>query len=341
MAEILTQTIEDKAEWEAFIATHPETNFLQAWNWGEFHNNLGHKIYRVGFYKSSKLVGVMLAIVEPAKRGRHLVVPAGPILDWQDKSLVQAWLSEVRRLAKAEKCVFVRVRPQLTDDDINKTLFYKLGFNKAPMHLHAELTSQLDLTKTDEELRSAMRKGTKYELNRVQKLGIKVEAITDDSAMDEFYDLQLQTAQRQKFVPFSKRFLSEQFKAFASDAQVIMYRASYQNKLLSMAFIIFYGNEADYHYGASTDLARQFPGAYAIQSEAIAEARRRGCTRYNFWGVTEHGQTKHRFYGVSVFKRGFGGEDVAYLPAQDLPISLAKYKLTYLFETARRKHRNL
>ncbi len=118
-----------------------------------------------------------------------------------------------------------------------------------------------------------------------------------------------------------------------------MYRATYEGQLLTMAFIIFYGPEAAYHYGASTELARQIPGAYAVQWEAIQEARRRGCMRYNFWGVTEHGHTKHRFYGVSVFKRGFGGEDVAYLPARDLIIDPLRYPLTYVFETARRKLR--
>jgi len=68
VAEIIIKLVEDKAEWEAFITTHPEANFLHSWNWGEFHNNLDHQIYRIGFYKSSSLVGAMLAIVEPARR---------------------------------------------------------------------------------------------------------------------------------------------------------------------------------------------------------------------------------------------------------------------------------
>jgi len=82
MASITTKIIEKKDEWEAFIAKHEEANFLHSWHWGVFHERLGHPVVRLGFYNESGLLGVMQAIVEPARRGRHMVVPAGPIIDW-------------------------------------------------------------------------------------------------------------------------------------------------------------------------------------------------------------------------------------------------------------------
>lgn len=330
----------DKTTWEAFMITHPEANFLHSWYWGDFHKRLGHQVARRGFFDGKKLIGIVQAVIEPARRGRHLVVAGGPIIDWDNKKLVNAWVAEMRKVAKANKCLFIRVRPQLLDNDKSRAKFKKLGFRLSPMHVTADLTSQLDLSKTDAELKKAMRKGARYELNRVDKLDIKVESATDDKYLKEFCKLQFDTAKRQGFVPFSTKFLSEQFNTFADADKVVMYRSTYKGKLLAMAFIIFYGSEAAYHYGASTPLAREYPGAYAIQKDAIDEARKRGCKRYNFWGVTKHRQTKHRFYGVSVFKRGFGGEDVAYLPAHDLVISPA-YIVTYAFETARRKIRKL
>jgi lipid II:glycine glycyltransferase (peptidoglycan interpeptide bridge formation enzyme) len=341
MARITVEQVIDQAVWEAFIATQPEANFLHSWYWGEFHERLDHAVIRSGFYDNGRLVGVLLGVVEPARRGRHLVIPGGPIIDWSNKALIQAWVAEAKAQARSHNCVFVRVRPQLLDSDDSRRLFKSLGFRRAPMHLHAELTSQLDLSKTDDELKRAMRKGARYELNRAAKLGIEVTSTKSSDYLDEFYDLQLETAQRQGFVPFSKKFLTEQFKVFSSADKVLMYKATHEGQLLAFAFIIFYGQEAAYHYGASTELARKLPGAYAIQWAAIQEARRRGCRRYNFWGVTGHGQTKHRFYGVSVFKRGFGGDDVAYLPARDLIIQPARYALTYSFETARHKLRRL
>lgn len=333
--------ITDQKVWEDFITKHPEANFLHSWLWGEFHKRIGHTVIRRGYYKNQKLIGVLLAVVEPAKQRRHLTVPAGPIMDWKVAGDDPFWINDLKDLAKQHKCIFVRVRPQLENTPEVKSLFKKLGFRRAPMHLHAELTSQLDLTKSDEELKKAMRKGTRYELNRASKLGIKVEEVSDKKSLDKFYDIQIETAKRHNFVPFSKKFLLEQFQVFKEADKVLMYKSTHEGKLLAMAFVIFYGQEAAYHYGASTDLARKIPGAYATQWQAIQEARKRGCTRYNFWGVTEHGQTNHRFYGVSVFKRGFGGQDLAYLPTQDLVVDKVKYLPALAFETARRKLRKL
>lgn len=341
MAQISVKPIVEKEEWEAFITTHSEANFLHSWYWGEFHEQLKHTVIRSGFYSGDKLIGVLLAIVEPAKRGRHLVVPGGPIIDWENKQLVNVWVAEAKSIALKHSCIFVRVRPQLLDSAESRDLFHHLGFKRAPMHLHAELTSQLDLSKSDDELKKAMRKGARYDVNRANRLDIKVTSTKSLDYLDQFYDLQLETARRQGFVPFSKKFLDEQFKVFAAADKVLMYKAEHEDCLLAFAFIIFYGQEAAYHYGASTELARKLPGAYAIQWAAIQEARRRGCSRYNFWGVTGHGQTKHRFYGVSVFKRGFGGEDIAYLAAHDLVVKRSKYIATSSFETIRRKLRKL
>lgn len=341
MAEITVAPVQDKMEWERFVTDHPEANFLHSWQWGTFNERLGRQVERVGIYKDSALKGVILGVVIPARRGRHIVEAGGPILDWADREVVEAWTSELRRLARKHRCSFVRVRPQLEETEESVRLFKKLGFKPAPMHVTADLTHQLHLPKTDEELKKGMRKGTRYEINRAQKLGIQVEIVNDDEHLNEFVELQMETAMRQKFVPFTAPFLKEQFKAFLEDGNVSLYRASHEGNLLAYAFIIFYGQEAAYHYGASAELARTIPGAYAIQWQAIHDAQKRGCSRYNFWGVAEHGQTQHRFYGVSVFKRGFGGEDVAYLHAQDLICSPVKYAPTYVFETIRRKKRKL
>ncbi|OGK17847.1 hypothetical protein A3B50_03800 [Candidatus Roizmanbacteria bacterium RIFCSPLOWO2_01_FULL_40_42] len=335
------QIVESKQDWETFLQIHPEANFLQSWQWGEFQKALGKTVIRTGLYKDGKLAGVFLSVVEPAKRGRYMTVAGGPILDLSDQQSFEAFVSEVSRIAKENSCVFVRVRPQLIENEISKKLFEKAGFKSAPMHLTADLTSQLDLSQDEETLLRNMRKNTRYEINKAIKEGIRIEASSDPANIKEFYDLQLETAKRHDFVPFSYEFLHEQFKAFVQNNSVLLYKAYKDNKLLAEAFIIFYGSEATYHYGASTDEGRNYPGAYLIQWEAIKEAKKRGISRYNFWGVERLDNPKHRFYGVSVFKRGFGGQDVQYLHAQDLVMNPVAYSLNYALETIRRKSRRL
>lgn len=341
MAQITVEEISDKKIWEGFLSKYPEANFLQSWNWGQFHFNLGKTIKRIGFFEGKKLVGVMLSIIEKAKRATYLTVPGGPLINWSNKNQIECFRKTVEDIAKEENCSFVRVRPQILENEKNKKIFEKLGFKNAPMHLHAELTRQLDLTKSEGELFSEMRKTTRHEIKKAKNFEIKITKNKNSADIDDFYKLQRETAQRQKFVEFDKEFLKEQFSIFAKENQALLYTTWLGNKKLAQAFIIFYGREAAYHYGASTLLGRKYPGAYFIQWEAIKEAKKRGMRRYNLWGVSQEGDVNHRFYGVSVFKRGFGGEDVEYLHARDLIINPIAYKLNWAIETIRKKSRRV
>src|SRR3989338_8874482 len=113
MAQIIIKETVEKKDWEDFIKKHKEANFLHSWYWGRFHKNLGKTIKRTGFYKNGQLIGVVLSIVEDAKRGKYLTVPGGPIIDWKNSNLISAFDDEVIKIAKEKNCVFARIRPQL------------------------------------------------------------------------------------------------------------------------------------------------------------------------------------------------------------------------------------
>jgi lipid II:glycine glycyltransferase (peptidoglycan interpeptide bridge formation enzyme) len=343
MLPLTTKVITEKSTWEAFIATCPEANFLQSWNWGVFHSKLGKEVFYLGLFAGEEQVGAALAVREPAKRGAYLAVAGGPLIkgDQADQStLWAAMISALRQQAQDAKCVFVRIRPQLIRTPETERLVSSLGLQLAPMHLTADLTIQLDLTQSADILLQNMRKNTRYEVRRVEKEGITVQMSQDPSLIERFYKDQLYLAEKHGFVPFSLPFLQEQFQAFVADDQVVLFDAYQGEKLLASAFIIFYNNEAVYHYGTSTPDNARLPGSYACQWAAIQEAQRRGCTRYNMWGIAPEDQPEHRFAGVSIFKRGFGGQEVEYVPAHDLQIAW-QYGVTKGFELLRKKMRRL
>src|SRR3989344_7225990 len=209
------EEIQDKDKWESFLVNHPEASFLQSWYWGDFYLALGNKVKRIGFYKDGQLVGVMLSIVEEAKRARYLTVPGGPIIDWGDKNLVEVFVNEIKKIAGEQKCVFVRVRPQLEANQNSEKIFFDYGFRSAPIHLHAELTSQLGITKSEEEILASMRKTTRYEIKKAISTGVEIKTSKNPEGIKKFYEIQLQTAGRQGFTPFNYKFIHEQFKVFA------------------------------------------------------------------------------------------------------------------------------
>ena len=330
-----------KAEWEQGILAFTEANFLQSYNWGVFHERLGKKVIRCVCTDGSKVIGMASGVVEDARRGRYLAVAGGPLIDWHNKNSVEAVFRELRKKALEENCVFIRFRPQVTATRVSAKVLRKLSALEAPMHLTADLTLQLDLTLSDETLLSDMRKNTRSAIRKAERVGITTQLVEDVESIRQFYDEEKKVAERQGFVPFSYDFLRNQFEVFLADKQVCLVRSfSKEGALLASAFVIFYNNEAVYHYGISTDANQKLPGSYACQWRAIAEAKRRKCTRYNFWGVAPKEATKHRFAGVSLFKRGFGGFEVPYLEAHDIPLSW-RYWVTFLFEFFRKKYRHL
>jgi len=340
MSHIDVHQINDQHTWETFVLGRPEANFLQSWNWGQFHHHLGKKVFYLGVFDQDILVGVALIVKEEAKRGHYLTIAGGPLIDWQNSNITTSLFASLKDLANREHCFFVRLRPQILDTPENHLLIQKLGLKLSPMHLTADLTLQLDLSQTSDQLLSQMRKSTRYDIRRADKLGITVTTSQDPQDIKLFYKIQLDVAHKHHFVPFSYQWLHQQFLSFVADNQVVLFSAHQSQHLLASAFIIFYGQEAVYHYGISTPENRNLPGSHAVLWAAIQEAQSRGITRFNFWGIAPEGKTHHRFAGVSLFKRGFGGLEVAYLPAHDLPTS-PLYQATKTFETLRSKLRHL
>lgn len=333
--------VTDKQEWDDFVTSHPEANFLHSWQWGVFHQSRGKIVLRRGVYVGGVLEGVYEGEIETARRGTHLAIAGGPIVDWANADVVQLLRDDMKAQGRRHGAVFVRVRPQLEKNDQSMALFERLGFKKAPYYLSVEHAGILDLAMSEEELLKGMRQRLRRALRKAEKNHITVETSTNPDDITEFYQIQLQTARRHDFTSFSEDFLKKQFAAFSETGNAVLYTARYEGEVLAQNFMIFYGNEASYHYGVSTELGTKLSGAPLLHMQAMRDARERGIGRYNFWGIVDEDDTRHRFYGVSVFKRGFGVEELKYVPAHDLILRPAKYQINWLIETVRRKLRNV
>lgn len=325
-----------QTSWEEVVKKYPEANFLQSPEYGKMNEILGCKVITSDFDGR----GYGLMIVRDAKRGRYLEIPCGPLIDWKDKKLVTEVLARIGEIAREERCVFVRVRPQLTATPENLKLLEDFGFKKSPMHLAAEHTVMLDLDNSEADLLAGMRRQTRYEVRRAEKLGIKVTCDRTTELFEEFQKVQAETAKRQNFVPPSLKTLMAEKEAFGD--KIAIYKAvTSENDPIAYGLIIKNGLEADYYEAASTLLNRKLPGAYALLWQVMKDLKVEGYQRFNLWGIAPAGQPNHRYAGVTTFKTGFGGEIVEYVPAHDLVISKIKYLKNLTVETVRKKRRHL
>ncbi len=332
--------VESKAEWERFVLSREPNTFLQSWNWGVCSASLGEEVYRRGLYEADALVGAALLTRTPAKRGPFLACPGGPLLDWNRPDMLAELVVHVRDLARREGAWFVRMRPFLHETEESYERFRRLGFRNAPTHMHAETTLELDIRPDEQDLLAGMRKNTRYSVRRAERDGVVVRASTSPEAVDVLYRLQEQTVARHKFVPFPLDYLRAEFEAFAADEGAVVLLGEYEDQVVAAAMIILCGDTAVYHYGASSNEFPKVPASHLVQWAAIKEAKRRGYRTYNFWGIAKDERPDHPWAGLTLFKRGFGGDRVDYVHAQDLPTS-PLYRITYAFETIRRRRRGL
>ncbi len=330
-----------KKTWDGFVAKREEANFLQSWDFYEFHLARGKKVIRRLFLKEGKIVGAYAGVVETAKRGRYLAIAGGPLLDYKDKTLVKTVFSDIKEMGEKEGCVFVRVRPQLELSEKSLKLMKELGLKKAPMYLSVEYAGILDLKKSEEEILAGASQGFRRKLRKAEKNEIEITAETSDEAINAFCELEEKHAKRQKYVAFSTSFLKKQFEAFREGNEILIYTAKKDGEILAQNFMIFYGPEASYHYGVSSELGTKYSAAPLLHLKAMAEARARGCKRYNLWGIVGLDEKSHRFYGVSEFKRSFGCEELKYTPAHDLILKPLAYQKTKIVETVRKKVRHV
>ncbi len=283
-----------------------------------------------------------------ARRGIFLSCPHGPIikneyLKSKDRKLtiLEGFLTEIRKIAKKEKAVFLRLSPIWDRNEENINIFKKSGFRNAPIHLHPDLTWELDIQPSEEDLLMNMRKTHRYLIRKAQKdENIKIELGQNIDNIKLFNNIYKETFERRHFVPYSLDYLENEFKVFQPDNQIIIFLGKYQNEVISTGIIVYWQELAFYHHGATSLKYPKIPIAYLMQMEIIREAKKRGCKKYNFWGIAPEDNPNHPWAGFTLFKKGFGGYRKEYVKTQDLPLSL-KYWPIFIFENLRKMKRRL
>ena len=357
---MIIKEIKDKNIWEEFLQKCEEKTFLQSWDWGEFNKMMGSKIWRLGVFETDNLIAAMFFYKIKARRGTFLFVPHGPVFKEKEiyniKQILELFLEELKTIAKSEGAYFIRIAPIFERNEKNIKIYKELGFKEAPIHIHPELTWELDITKSEEELLVQMRKTTRYLIKQAQKItDIKISQSQNLDDVEKFNELNQKTVDRHHFVPFPATYLKNEFLVFSPDSQPIrqaqgcpectegqisIFLGRYKEELVSSGIFVFWQGLAFYHHGASSLRYPKMPVSYLLLWEAIKEAKKRGCKKFNFWGIAPEDEIKHPWSGLSLFKMGFGGYKKEYVKTQDFPLS-KKYYFTYFFEKMRKIKRGL
>lgn len=347
----------DAAAWDAFLGAQRYRPFLQSWTMGDVYGDIGQAPVRLEAIQSGRIIGICFGHLVPARRGKHIAIPYGPIVAADaPEECVTLLLDGMCAEARRHGCTFVRYSPFLPDGSPG------LPGRASPLHLLAEHVWYLPLRtqdawtstnasapRSEEELLMHMRKTTRNLVRRAERDGITVEASPDPVRdVEAFITLHDETRKRHGFTPYTNAFFRAQVRRFAPRGECTVYLARHEGTVIAASIHMHAFGETSYHHGASSSAHAKLPSSYLVQWTAIKDALRRGDGVYSFWGIAPVARdaegtyrptaASHPFSGVTLFKTGFGGVLLNLTHCRDLALS-PSYAITRTIETIRKWRR--
>ena len=295
------------------VTTSQMINGIPLWQsseWESFQKKLGRKTYTLHHQTAHALL-----IQHKLPLGKsYISCPRGPL--WEKEADLEAILQQMAILANKEGAIYINLDPEnaLTSDTSTK-----------PSGSHQPLkTLLLDLTLSEADLLAQMKPKGRYNIKVAEKHAVDVRVINkkDSDALSggisEFNKLLTQTTERNGFSAHDEAYYHTMVSALPSAELLI---ASQGGNTVSAGIFCFRKEEAIYYYGASSNTHRNTMAAYKLQWESIKEAKKRGCTTYDFLGISSTNAPEDPWAGITEFKRKFGGLERTFPQPMDMVIS--------------------
>lgn len=326
-------------EWNAFVAQQPSFALLQAWEWGEFKEKLGWQAFRVAVKRQGKIIAGAQMLVKslPLRVGSVAYIPRGPIGNWLDEDVTSYLLSELHRIAKDYRAVFLKIEPPLLYHGTPHQLLKQHHFQPSRYANQPQATIIMDLKPKLDDILQQIPRQTRYNIRYGPKQGVTVR-VGGREDLPAFHQLMQITGRRGQFAPRVLDYYEEEWQTFVACDQVVLLMAYYQDQLLAVRTAFRMGHHAADFHASSSNAYRNLRPNHLLVWEAIKWAKTHDCHTYDLWGIpSEVGQQVSEgktlpeeersdgLWGVYQFKRSFSENVVYYLGAYDYVYSPLMY----------------
>lgn len=232
----------EKYRYEKFVKGHKKAHFLQSYAWGEFSKECKNLIpHYVGMEDSKgNLLATALLLEKKLPLGfSYFYSPRGFVIDFNDYDLLTDFVYEIKKYAKKNKAIFVKIDPDIilnrfdnndeikdhdleSDDIIDKLKelgFNHLGFTKNFETSQPRYTFRINLDQSEDDLFNSFSKTTKQRINRAEKLDTKVRIGTIED-IKIFSDLMDLTEKRKDFISYDYNYYKRLFEIYNEDNKI-------------------------------------------------------------------------------------------------------------------------
>jgi lipid II:glycine glycyltransferase (peptidoglycan interpeptide bridge formation enzyme) len=285
------------------------STFLQSSFWGAFKEQFG---WRPSAFMAGPDGGEKRPLLVLTRRVARLLtlayVPWGPELPGEETRR-KTVLAEIAAGLRPHLPQAAFARFDLPWQTVEQDSLPAAPLRKAPVTVQAPDTVHVDLTSDEEAILARMKPKWRYNI----RLGGKKTTVVrcGPECLADFYALLEETARRDHIRIHHPAYYQALFdfaeKSAAPKAAVSLYLAEYEGKAIAGIVTLFRGKEAVYLYGASSNQHRNLMGPYALQWQAMRDAKAAGCAYYDLFGIPPDADPAHPMAGLYLFKTGFGG----------------------------------
>jgi lipid II:glycine glycyltransferase (peptidoglycan interpeptide bridge formation enzyme) len=326
MAELRAWRITDRDAWNAYVEGAAYRSFPQLWEWGELRRPFGWSPVRIGVGEdpsaSPRAAAQVLLRRVPALGWALAYVPRGPVGELDVAEVRDAVFAALRSLGRTERVATVKLDPEATPDSLLGEALLAAPW-RAAEKVQPPRTRIIDLAPPEEELRSALKRKHRQYVNKAERAGIVIERLDGgadpaqaDAALDDFHRIYVHTAERAGFVARARHYYQRVWELFAPTGHARLAFATRDGERLATLFHFTCGNRAAEAFGGMTDEGAESRANYLLKWASIIGFKEEGFAVYDLWGLATG--------GIAQFKEGFGGRQVDYVGARDLPLRPAE-----------------
>ena len=230
-------------EYENFVLNNNKSHFMQSSYFGEIMKHKNFTPYLVGLKENDQLVATALLLKKKLIGNYcYFYCPRGYVLDYNNYKLIHIFTDHIKKFAKKEKALFVKIDPDIKLHDLDsdgnilgnsneklvdylKMLGYKhKGFNTEFVNEQPRFTFRLDIDKEMEEVYKNIHPTTRKILNKGNQYNLNLYKGTIDD-ISKFYETMKDTASRESLhltpIQYYKNFYSILNKNKMSDLYVV------------------------------------------------------------------------------------------------------------------------
>lgn len=315
--KINEQTIYTKY-WELDVC-----NVLQSWAWGEVKAAEGWEVLRYalrfGVNESAVQVQVKKVPLLPYKFGYipKLNSKVYELLIQNEKELIEEF--------KSLNIAFVIV--EFEKNTISK--YEGESFVEYNNHIQPQQTNLINLRKTEEEIFMQMDGNYRRNIKKAERSNLVVEFFEEgEKPLKDFYSILEQIFSNTKLLERSESYYQNLWaKLSKPNGNLAFIATARANGELVGSYLLVKDNVGCYElYGGVNKQGRNLEAGYKLKWEAMKYAKSLGLSFYDHWGVAKilpdnTFDKADELYKISLFKKGFGGENVIFPKAKALLIN--------------------